>query len=218
MRDLFDVDFSYEQLFRQLNSCGSRDNNASDDVVPGLVGGLAGGGTMLVVAGLIDRFVAPVVVIAGLVSNLVALFVFSERSMQRRSSNVYLAAISVVGVGFLACVMLSWTTHTSVDVYRLDGACKTLTYLTYVSSFLGVWYVVGFTVERFVAVHYPLRRLSLCTAVKARRTVVGLAVFAGAAYGYGAWTSGVTEPWTSGVTEPWTSGVMEPWTSGVTEQ
>jgi len=77
-------------------------------------------------------------------------------------------------------------------------ACKTLSYTTQVTSFLGVWYVVGFTVERFVAVQFPLRRRSLCTAVKARRTVVGLAAFAGAAHGYVAWTSGVTEPWPGG--------------------
>jgi len=200
MGDLFDVDFSNEQLLSRQNYSMSRHNSTLDSVQfpAGFVGGLAGGGTMVVVAGLFDRFVAPVVVIVGLLSNLVALFVFSERSMQRRSSSVYLAAISVAGIGFLACVMLSWTAHTSIDVYLLDGACKTLTYVTYVSSFLGVWYVVGFTVERFVAVHYPLRRLSLCTAVKARRTVIGLAAFACAAYGYGAWTSGVTELWPGG--------------------
>jgi len=58
--------------------------------------------------------------------------------------------------------------------------------------------VVCFTVERYVVVHYPLRRLSLCTTSKARRTVVALAVFAGIVYSYAAWTSGVTEPWPGG--------------------
>jgi len=87
MRQSFDRDFSLEHLFHHLNTS---DHNASADG-----GGLAGGaGTLLVVAGLVDRYVAPVVIIVGLLSNLVALFVFSERSMLRRSSNVYLAAIS----------------------------------------------------------------------------------------------------------------------------
>jgi len=94
--------------------------------------------------------------------------------------------------------MLSWTAHTSIDVYKFNGACQALTYVTQMSSFLGVWYVVSFTVERYVAVHYPLRRQSLCTAAKARRTVVALAVFAGVAYHYSAWTSGVMEPWPGG--------------------
>ena len=211
--------FDLQQIFQQLNFNMSRDNNASENagLLQGGLGGRADAGVsrLAVVAGLLDRSVAPVIVIAGLIGNLIALFVFSERSMQRRSSNVYLTAISVAGVGFLSCVMLSWTAHTSINVYQFDGACQLLTYVTYVSSFLGVWYVVCFTVERYVAVHYPLRRLSLCTATKARRTVVGLAVFAGVAYHYAAWTSGVVEAWiarngrngrnvrTSGVVEAW---------------
>jgi len=113
-------------------------------------------------------------------------------------SNVYLAAISVVGIAFLSCVMFSWTAHTSIDVYKVNGMCQTLTYVSQVSSFLGVWYVVCFTVERYVAVNYPLRRLSLCTVTNARRTVVALAAFAGVAYHYAAWTSGVTALWPGG--------------------
>jgi len=192
--------FDFEQILRPLHSNVSRDNKASDSILlqDDLEGNAAGVGTLAVVAGLFERSVAPVVVIAGLIGNLIALFVFSERSMQRRSSNVYLTGISLAGVGFLACVTLSWTAHTSINVYEFDGACQILTYVTYVSSFLGVWYVVCFTVERYVAVHYPLRRLSLCTATKARRTVIALALFAGVAYHYAAWTSGVIEPWPGG--------------------
>jgi len=72
----------------------SHGNNTSDSVLlqGGLEGNLAGGGTLAVVANLFDWSVAPVVVVAGLIGNLIALFVFSQRSMQRRSSNVYLPA------------------------------------------------------------------------------------------------------------------------------
>jgi len=87
MSDLFNVDYSYSHLFSVVDSNTSHEINASDDVL--LPGGLDGA-TLVVVANLFDRLVAPIVVIAGLIGNLVALFVFSERSMQRRSSNVYL--------------------------------------------------------------------------------------------------------------------------------
>jgi len=87
MSDLFNVDYSYNHLFSVVDSNMSREINASDDVL--FPSGLDGA-TLVVVANLFDRLVAPIVVIAGLIGNLVALFVFSERSMQRRSSNVYL--------------------------------------------------------------------------------------------------------------------------------
>ena len=189
MSVLVKFDYSYKNRSSLLDSNMSCSNNASDSAL--LQGGLDSvGGTLAVFVTLFDQFVAPVAVIAGLIGNVIALFVLSERSVRKRSSDIYLVAINAVGVAFLACVMLSW-----INVYKFNGACQTLTYFTYVSSFLDVWYVVGFTVERYIAVHYPLRRTSLCTATKARRTVVLLAVIAGFAYNYVAWTSGVTEPW-----------------------
>lgn len=44
---------------------------------------------------------------------------------------------------------------------------------------LSVWLVVAFTVERFVAVHYPLRRKSLCTVQRARCVIFYLILFHG---------------------------------------
>jgi len=89
-----DVDYMY--MLRKLLSNASRDNNNESDVVP-LLAGLhpypGGNATVaFVFARLLDRSVTPAVVVAGLIGNLVALIVFSQRSMQRRSSNVYLPA------------------------------------------------------------------------------------------------------------------------------
>jgi hypothetical protein len=64
-------------------------------------------------------------------------------------------------------------------------------YFTYVSSFLSVWYVVSFTVERYIAVHYPLRRYEFCTTNRAKIVVLSLACFAAIIYSFGTWTSGV---------------------------
>jgi len=68
--------FDFEKILRQLHSNMSGDSNASDGVPlqSGLAGNVpvAGAGTLAVVAGLFDRSVAPVVVIAGLIGNLVA--------------------------------------------------------------------------------------------------------------------------------------------------
>jgi hypothetical protein len=51
--------------------------------------------------------------------------------------------------------------------------------------------VVSFSVERYIAVCYPLRRQDLCTPRKAKIVVVGLAVFACLFYSFGVWTSGL---------------------------
>lgn len=56
--------------------------------------------------------------------------------------------------------------------------CHLIVYLTGVSSFLSVWLVLAFTVERFVAVKYPLLRQSVCTVTRAKITIAILVVFA----------------------------------------
>ncbi|XKL59563.1 hypothetical protein PGB90_000579 [Kerria lacca] len=49
---------------------------------------------------------------------------------------------------------------------------------SHVCSFLSVWLVVMFTVERFIAVRYPLHRLAVCTVTRARACIVILSLIA----------------------------------------
>ncbi|CAB0000261.1 unnamed protein product, partial [Nesidiocoris tenuis] len=51
-----------------------------------------------------------------------------------------------------------------------------------VCSFLSVWFIVAFTVERFIAVRYPLKRPSLCTVSKAKIVLVSLSLAASICY------------------------------------
>ncbi|KAG8326321.1 G-protein coupled receptor activity protein [Homalodisca vitripennis] len=46
-----------------------------------------------------------------------------------------------------------------------------------VCSFLSVWFVVAFTVERFIAVRYPLKRPSMCTVTRAKMVLSVLTLF-----------------------------------------
>ncbi|CAB3258870.1 unnamed protein product [Arctia plantaginis] len=55
------------------------------------------------------------------------------------------------------------------------GVCYTVTYVSYVTSSLSTWIVVAFTVERFVAVLYPLQRSLICTVHRAKYLVAFLA-------------------------------------------
>lgn len=62
----------------------------------------------------------------------------------------------------------------NIDLYNRDYFCQFLTYISGLCSFLSVWFVVAFTVERFIAVRYPLQRLTMCTVKRARMMLLGL--------------------------------------------
>jgi len=60
-----------------------------------------------------------------------------------------------------------------------------------VASFLSVWYVVCFTVERYLMIRFPLKRQEICRPGRAKAVVGSLAGVALVLYNFAIWTSGV---------------------------
>ena len=139
----------------------------------------------------LDLYVIPLVALAGIIGNTLSFVVFVCTFMRRLSSSIYLAALAAADLGFLVCILVSWARHIGINAYLHTGWCQALVYLTYVSSFLSVWYIVSFTTERYIAVYYPLRRQDLCTTRRAKFVVAGLAIVSFVLYMFGIWTSGV---------------------------
>jgi hypothetical protein len=127
--------------------------------------------------GILDKYFVPVVVVIGLLGNTTSFVVFTSSFLRRYSSSVYLAALALADNGYLICIFFSWLSHVGVNLYNRDGWCHVLVYITYVSTFLSVWYVVAFSVERYIAVCYPLRRNEVCTTKRAMYVVTGLFLF-----------------------------------------
>ena len=110
----------------------------------------------------------PIVVIFGVIGNILSLFVFLVSPLKRMSWSVYLAALAISDTGFLICVFVSWCSLVGVHLYHMQGWCQFFVYLTYVCGFLSVWYIVAFTVERYIVVCFPLRRQEVCSPQRAR--------------------------------------------------
>ncbi|ELU00483.1 hypothetical protein CAPTEDRAFT_64354, partial [Capitella teleta] len=135
----------------------------------------------------------PVIISLGVIGNIFSLMVFLGTHMRRRSFSVYLASIAIADTGFLLSLSLTWLEYVNVNVFHSSGWCQLAIYLSYVSSFLSVWFVVSFTVERYIAVCHPLKRPAMCTAERAWNVVFGLSLLAAAAYSVTLWTSGIAE-------------------------
>lgn len=139
----------------------------------------------------LHKFLTPVIIVVGLVGNVTSFLVFVRTHVRRLSSSVYLAALAIADTGFLVQLFITWLNYIRIFLFHKEGWCQAVVYLSYVCSFLSVWYVVGFTVERYIAVCYPLKRQDMCTSLRAKKVVLWLAVFACIAYSFGAWTSGI---------------------------
>ena len=142
-----------------------------------------------IVVGL-NMYGLPVLIIIGIVGNILSLVVFLTTRLRQQSISVYLAFLNVVDTLFLLCIGVIWLGWVKVMVMNMAGWCQITVYLSYVSGFLSVWTVVGFTVERFIVVYFPLMRVVYCTRKRALVVVASLAGGCLLLYNFALWTAG----------------------------
>ena len=99
-----------------------------------------------------------------------------RRRFRTSSSCFYIANLAIWDT------LLIWNKGIGVfltlnDVTVGDVGCKALTYTQNVSNFVSNWTVVAMTVERFLAVTYPLKISRWCTVYRARMTVLAIVIF-----------------------------------------
>lgn len=125
---------------------------------------------------LLTFYYTPILVFTGSIGNILSVLVFFKTKLRKLSSSYYLAALGISDTCFLFFLFLTWLSFIDVNIYNRPVWCQLITYLTYVFSFLSVWFVVAFTVERFIAVLYPLKRQTMCTVRRAKMVLVCLTI------------------------------------------
>uniref|UniRef100_A0A8D9B780 Thyrotropin-releasing hormone receptor n=2 Tax=Cacopsylla melanoneura TaxID=428564 RepID=A0A8D9B780_9HEMI len=131
---------------------------------------------------LLQLYYTPLLVGLGSIGNILSVFVFFGTKLRKLSSSYYLSALASSDTGFLVTLFAVWLNMIDIPWFTNDGICQISIYLTYVCSFLSVWFVVAFTIERFIAVRYPLHRPSMCTVARAKVILISLTLLALALY------------------------------------
>ncbi|XP_076763152.1 growth hormone secretagogue receptor type 1-like isoform X1 [Xylocopa sonorina] len=126
----------------------------------------------------VQLYYTPMLVYFGSLGNCLSVIVFFGTKLCQYSSSIYLGALAISDTGFLVSVFIVWLNMVGVGLFNQQGFCQFFIYLTTLCSFISVWLVVAFTIERFIAVQYPLYRQSVCTVARAKLTVAVLTVLA----------------------------------------
>ncbi|XP_065207229.1 uncharacterized protein LOC135836364 isoform X2 [Planococcus citri] len=138
------------------------------------------------------RYYVPILSLCGIIGNLLSYLVFLNTYLKMRSSSYYLAALSAADFGFLSSITLVWINdNLGIPVFNQDGWCQLMIYISSNCSFLSVWLIVAFTVERFIAVQYPLHRPRVCTISRAKCIVSILVSVSLITHSYTFFTAGV---------------------------
>ncbi|KAK9499344.1 hypothetical protein O3M35_002395 [Rhynocoris fuscipes] len=123
-------------------------------------------------------YYTPILVLFGSLGNCLSVIVFFSTKLKKLSSSYYLSALAISDTGVLFFTFTSWLSLFEVSLFNKHGLCQLSVYLMQVCSFLSVWFIVAFTVERFIAVRYPLKRPSMCTVSRAKIVLIGLSLLA----------------------------------------
>lgn len=122
----------------------------------------------------LTHYYTPALVLIGSIGNILSVIVFFRTKLRKLSSSYYLAALGISDTCFLFGAFVSWLNYININIYNKDYYCQFFTYVSGLCSFLSVWFVVAFTVERFIAVLYPLKRQTMCTVKRACTVLIGL--------------------------------------------
>ena len=142
---------------------------------------------------ILQLYVMPIIIAVGIVGNTISLVVFTATKLRSHSSSVYLAALAVSDTCFLLCTLVVWVSRVGMNVVNMQPWCALVVYLTFVCSFLSVWIVVAFTIERFIVVCFPLRRRHMLRPFQARSCVFILAIASLIIYSFLLWMTRVVD-------------------------
>lgn len=116
----------------------------------------------------------PFITFAGTIGNVLSVLVFVRTKLKKLSSSYYLAALSISDTSYLLCNFSQWINTLNINIYNRDGFCQLFTFLSSMCTVLSAWLVAAFTVERFIAVRYPLKRQTMCTVRRAKSVLIVL--------------------------------------------
>ena len=124
-------------------------------------------------------YIAPIMIVVGMVGNILALVVLQSKYFRRAPSSFILSALACADTGVLLCGFLrhAITAHTDfdVDIRQLsEASCWIHVFSSYYLKDLASWSLVLLTVERMVSVKWPFKAKELIS--KTRMVIAWLAV------------------------------------------
>ena len=111
----------------------------------------------------------PLLIMAS-IGNSLSFVIMRRTSMKNTSAGVYFSAIACLDTMTVYCSVLPFTIYyfNSVDLQTLHPwSCKIIEFMLLICSDIAIWLLVAVTVDRFIAVKYPMKKSQMCTRKRA---------------------------------------------------
>ena len=136
---------------------------------------------------------APVILLVGLCGNGLILAVMGQRAMRGTAPSTYLRTMAVADIlALITGIIPEWLEITFNWVFKElhPATCKLEKFLFYSSADTSIWILVIFTVERLLAVCFPLRTKDQCVPSRSKIFVLEASLLALVKNAHVFWTRG----------------------------
>ncbi|XP_030381961.1 uncharacterized protein LOC115629605 [Scaptodrosophila lebanonensis] len=126
-----------------------------------------------------QRILVPCVFVIGLLGNSVSIYVLTRKRM-RCTTNIYLTALAITDIAYLTFQLILSLKHYDYIKYHLElywMLYGTFLWLCDACAYISIYIAVCFTIERFIAIRYPLKRQTFCTESLAKKVIGAVTLF-----------------------------------------
>ena len=131
----------------------------------------------------VNFFIFSVALPIGLIGNVLSLVVFGASHLKKTSTGHYLMALAVADTIYLSGRYMVWFSDFMENivmvhgyVHQIDSACKIVISLNNCGRLFSAWLTVVITIERFIAVAYPLQVSIVSTPTRAKVLILILGI------------------------------------------
>lgn len=138
-------------------------------------------------------YMGPVIFFVGLTGNVLILVVMSCKRMRGTSTSDYLIIMAVADLLTIITGMIpEWLEAMEIVILQelSPAMCKTYKFVSYTCGDTATWIRVLFTLDRFMAICFPMRKPECCMAWRAKYYCLGAALAAVAKNLHVIWTRG----------------------------
>ena len=118
----------------------------------------------------------PAIILVGLIGNSLSFLIMMKPHNRRIGCYNYMAALSVSDTMMLVNALTYWTTaFPTRPLYYTE--CNIMAWFFQAISFAYMTFILSMTVDRFLAIRYPFKARTLCSAYRARVAIACISVF-----------------------------------------
>jgi hypothetical protein len=126
-----------------------------------------------------NMIVPPIIITIGIIGNILSFLVLRKRKYAKQSTYVYFRALTFFdSFTLLVYSFQRYLLRLSPDVFWKNGDifCKEFIFVAYLTMSVSHWTLVLMTVDRFIAVAFPLKWTDLCTPRRSTKYIIAMAI------------------------------------------